>query len=119
AANVELAEALSAIETRAPASEALRKTPTPDRARCEDVAELLGLPLARTVKSLVLAVDRTGKEDGGADSATGPAEIWLLLVRGDHDLNEVKAGKLAGLQGFRFATEAEIVEHFGCPPGYL
>ncbi|MES2092041.1 MAG: His/Gly/Thr/Pro-type tRNA ligase C-terminal domain-containing protein, partial [Pseudomonadota bacterium] len=55
--------------------------------------------------------------------------VWLLLVRGDHDLNEVKAGKIEladangqviGLKaGFRFATEAEIVEHFGCKPGYL
>jgi prolyl-tRNA synthetase len=40
-------------------------------------------------------------------------------VRGDHELNEIKAGKVPGLKGFRFATEAEIVEHFGCPPGYL
>jgi prolyl-tRNA synthetase len=45
--------------------------------------------------------------------------IFLLLVRGDHDLNEVKAGKVPGLEGFRFATEAEIIEHFGTPPGYL
>ncbi|NNU63675.1 YbaK/EbsC family protein, partial [Ochrobactrum soli] len=43
-----------------------------------------------------------------------------LLLRGDHDMNEVKVGKLPGLElGFRFATEAEIVEHFGCRPGYL
>jgi len=40
-------------------------------------------------------------------------------VRGDHELNEVKAGKVPGLEGFRFATESEIVEHFGSPPGYL
>jgi prolyl-tRNA synthetase len=45
--------------------------------------------------------------------------IWLLLLRGDHDLNEVKAAKVAGLAEFRFATEAEIVETFGTPPGYL
>jgi prolyl-tRNA synthetase len=112
AANVELAEALPASETRPPAAESLEKTPTPNRARCEDVAELLGLPLTRTVKSLVLAVD------GATDEAAAP-EIWLLLVRGDHDLNEVKAGKVPGLKGFRFASEAEILEHFGCPPGYL
>jgi prolyl-tRNA synthetase len=48
------------------------------------------------------------------------ADIWLLLLRGDHELNEVKAGKVAGLQdGFRFATEAEIRAAFGCRPGYL
>ncbi len=104
AANVELAEALSLIDRRAAPSEPLVKVPTPSRARCEDVAELLGIPLERTVKSIVVAVD---------------TQIWLLLVRGDHELNEVKASKIPGLEGFRFATEAEIVEHFGSAPGYL
>jgi len=124
AANVELAEALPLIAARAPAAEPLVKTPTPGKSRCEDVAELLGIPLERTVKSLVLAVDvREPVKDGAADFvAPGrilDTEIWLLLVRGDHDLNEVKAGKVPGLKGFRFATEGEIVSHFGCPPGYL
>ena len=114
AANVELAEALPLVAARAPASAPLAKTPTPGRAKCEDVAELLGLPLARTVKSLVLAVDRRD-----AQGAISGSDIWLLLVRGDHDLNEVKAGKVPGLAGFRFASEAEIIETFGCPPGYL
>ncbi len=114
AANVELAEALPLVAARAPAGAELTKTPTPGRAKCEDVAELLGLPLARTVKSLVLAVDR-----GDGEGAIAGTDIWLLLVRGDHDLNEVKAGKVPGLAGFRFASEAEIIETFGCPPGYL
>jgi len=93
----------------------LTKTPTPGKARCEDVAALLQVPLAQTVKSIVLAADKTDEKG----QITG-ADIWLLLLRGDHDLNEVKAGKLPGLQnGFRFATEAEIVDHFGCKPGYL
>jgi prolyl-tRNA synthetase len=108
AANVELAEAL-ALSTRAAASQAMVKTATPGKARCEDVAELLKLPLEQTVKSLVLAVD----------SEKGAAQVWLLLVRGDHDLNEIKANKVEGLKGFRFATEEEIVENFGCKPGYL
>jgi prolyl-tRNA synthetase len=108
AANVELAEAL-ALGTRASATQVMAKTPTPGKARCEDVAELLKLPLDKTVKSLVLAVD----------SEKGTAQVWLLLVRGDHDLNEIKANKVEGLKGFRFATEEEIVEHFGCKPGYL
>jgi len=123
AANVELAEALPLIGERAPPSEPLAKTPTPGKARCEDVAELLGLPLARTVKSLVLAVDRREPvKDGAEDFGPGrivDTEIWLLLVRGDHELNEVKAGKVPGLKGFRFANEGEIRSHFGCPPGYL
>jgi prolyl-tRNA synthetase len=109
AANIELAEAVPLLAARTAPGEAMRKVATPNAARCEDVAALLGLPLERTVKSLVLATD----------TPLG-AEIWLLLVRGDHELNEVKAGKLPGLEGgFRFATEPEIIAHFGCPPGFL
>jgi prolyl-tRNA synthetase len=114
AANVELSEAVSLIGERADASLPLTKTATPGQARCEDVAEFLGIPLTATVKSLVLATDSLN-----ADGTAAPAVIWLLMVRGDHVLNEIKAGKVAGLAGFRFATEAEIIDHFGCPPGYL
>ncbi len=115
AANIETAEALPLIAGRQPPRESMRKVPTPGRERCEDVADLLGLPLERTVKSIVLAVERRD----GRGSAAGP-EIWLVLVRGDHELNEVKAGKVPGLDdGFRFATEAEIRGAFGCRPGYL
>jgi len=115
AANIELAEALAPAAARAAATQALVKTPTPGKATCEDVAALLGLPLQRTVKSLVLATDE--KNDAGDVTGTS---VWLLLVRGDHALNEVKAGKVPGLSnGFRFATVAEIEEHFGTKPGYL
>ena len=85
---------------RARRRSALAKTPTPGKSTCEDVAALLGLPLARTVKSLVLATDPAERRAGAAEPT-----IWLLLVRGDHSLNEVKAGKVPGLErGFRFAT---------------
>jgi prolyl-tRNA synthetase len=109
AANIELAEALPLLGERAIAVEEKRKVATPETTRCEDVATLLEIPLGRTVKSIVLAVD----------TPLG-AEVWLLLIRGDHELNEVKAGKVPGLDvGFRFANEREIIDHFGCPPGYL
>jgi len=109
AANIELAQATALIADRAAPAQALEKAPTPGTVRCEDVAALLGLPIERTVKSVVLATDKEDK-----------TELWLLMLRGDHELNEVKASKLTGLKdGFRFATEAEIVEHFGCKPGYL
>ncbi|MBA3599051.1 MAG: proline--tRNA ligase [Methylibium sp.] len=115
AANVELAECLPLIDERAAPKQALAKTPTTGKATCSSVAELLDLPLSQTVKSLVLASD--DKSEGGDISQT---TVWLLLVRGDHDLNEIKAGKLPGLKaGFRFATAAEIDTHFGCKPGYL
>ena len=110
AANIEMAEALPLLAQRAAPSQTLTKTPTPGKAKCEQVADFLGVPLQQTVKSIVLAVEQNN----------APAQIWLLLLRGDHDLNEVKAGKVAGLKnGFRFATETEIIEHFGCKPGYL
>jgi prolyl-tRNA synthetase len=115
AANIELAEAMPLLQARAVPSQPQVKTATPGKSTCADVAELLGLPLERTVKSLVLATD--GKDEQGDIVAT---TVWLLLVRGDHSLNEIKAGKLPGLaQGFRFATSAEIEDHFGCLPGYL
>jgi len=115
AANIELAEAVALATERAAPSQALAKTPTPGKSTCPDVAELLGLPLSRTVKSLVLATDE--KNEAGE---VVRSQVWLLLVRGDHDLNEVKASKVEGLKaGFRFATVAEIEAHFGCKPGYL
>lgn len=104
AANVELAEALPLARARASSSESLRKVPTPGKTRCEDVAELLGVPLARTIKAIAVMHDES---------------FCLLLLRGDHDLNEIKTQKVPGLDPFRFATEAEIVRHTGCRPGYI
>jgi prolyl-tRNA synthetase len=112
AANIEAAEAVVPAEPRAAAAQPLTKTPTPGKTKCEDVVALLGLPLSKSMKSVVLASDR--EEDGKPVT-----EIWLLLLRGDHELNEVKAAKLPGLGTFRFASEAEIVDWFGCKPGYL
>jgi len=110
AANIELAAAPCLLAERASASQALTLTATPDAAKCSAVAELLGIPLEHTVKSLVLATEPDNK----------PVQIWLLLLRGDHELNEIKAGKLPGLDsGWRFASEDEIAAHFGCKPGYL
>lgn len=115
AANVELAEALPLLAGRGAATQPLARTPTPDRSTCEDVAALLGIPLAATVKSLVLATD-----DRDADGNALGTTVWLAMVRGDHSLNEVKTGKLAPFKsGWRFATVAEIESHFSCKPGYL
>jgi prolyl-tRNA synthetase len=101
AANVELAEAL-APATRPAAKETMRKVPTPGMTTCEAVAELLKLPLTRTVKALAVMHDE---------------QFIVLLVRGDHELNEIKAQKTIGL--FRFATEGEIERHLHCPAGYI
>jgi len=115
AANIELAEALPLIASRAGPILKLTKTPTPGKAKCEEVATFLNLALSATVKSIVLAADKVDEKNNPL-----PAEIWLLLLRGDHELNEIKAHKVPGLdKDFRFASEAEIIECFGCKPGYL
>ena len=104
AANVELAEAVAPARPRAPAGSEMRKVPTPGKTTCEEVTALLKLPLAQSVKALALM-----HEDS----------MSLLLVRGDHQLNELKAAKLPGLDPFRFATEAEIEARIGCRAGYI
>lgn len=110
AANIELAPAPCLIATRAAATQEMQKVHTPNAATCEEVKTLLKIDLANTVKSIVLATEPVDQ----------PIKIWLLLVRGDHGLNEVKVGKLPGFSdGFRFATEQEIRDHFDSPPGYL
>lgn len=109
AANVELAEAVAEIAARAAATESMRDVETPKQTTCEQVAELLGIPLQRTVKLLALASNDKVTEH----------KLHILLLRGDHNLNEIKAGKLPGLADFRFATEEEIRTHLNCPPGFL
>ncbi len=103
AANVETAQA-AAPGPRAAASETMTKVATPTQKTCEDVAALLGIPLQRTVKSVAVMTD------GG---------FVLALVRGDHAVNEIKLGKVAGMADYRLATEAEILAHLGSEPGFL
>ena len=104
AANVEAAVAADPAP-RAAATETLRKVETPTQKTCEDVAALLGIALARTVKSVAVM---------SADDA-----FVLALVRGDHEVNEIKLGKVAGLADHRMASEAEIAEYLGSEPGFL
>jgi prolyl-tRNA synthetase len=104
AANVELAEALAPAQARDGHTQTLQKVATPGRIRCEDVAGFLGLSVERTVKAIAVMRDEN---------------FHLLLLRGDHTLNEIKVGKIPFLSPFRFATEAEIEAHAGCRPGYI
>jgi prolyl-tRNA synthetase len=104
AANVELAEALAPATPRGPASQPMQKVATPGVHTNAELAEFLKVPIEKTVKSIVVM---------GGDQMT------MLLLRGDHMLNEIKASKVAGLNPFRFATEAEIRAHLGASPGSL
>jgi len=108
AANVELAEALAPSATRAAASGPLEKIATPGKIKCEDVALLLNTPLTQMVKAI--AIMRL--DDGDA-----PPRLALVLLRGDHALNEIKTQKVVG--EFRFAHDEEIVAALGCKPGYI
>ena len=115
AANIELAPAPALLTERLAPTEELTEVATPNMEKCEVVTEFLGLSLDRSVKSVVVATDRC--DENGEPL---PAKIVVLLLRGDHTLNEVKAGKLESLKsGFRFATDAEIQANFGCKPGSL
>ncbi|WP_114639555.1 proline--tRNA ligase [Polynucleobacter necessarius] len=109
AANLEAAESLTLIATRGPANASMTKVATPDQTNCADVAKFLNIPLHKTVKSLLFA----------ADQEKGPAKLFMLLIRGDHELNEVKASKIPGMTQSRFATEAEIKQACNAPAGYL
>jgi prolyl-tRNA synthetase len=109
AANLEAAESLALIAKRAVPKETMQKVSTPEQKRCEDVAQFLKIPLTQTVKSLVLAVDQE----------VGPAKLFMLLLRGDHELNEIKVNKVPGLAAFRFASDEEIKTACHSPVGYL
>ena len=104
AANIELAEAIAL-----PADEPQIKTPiakiaTPDAGKCEDVAKTLSIPISNVLKSIgVMASD----------------QFVLLLLRGDHKLNEIKLTKIEGMDSFRFATDEEVQKHLGCPIGFI
>lgn len=107
AANVELAEALPEHDKRADASQHLTEVETPKQTTCEDVAKLLEISVKKTVKSIALMVKKEAESE----------QFCLVLLRGDHSLNEVKTGKVLG--DFRFASEEEIRAHLNCPPGFI
>ncbi|MBI1394708.1 MAG: proline--tRNA ligase [Betaproteobacteria bacterium] len=105
AANIELAEAVGPTAGERPAAtETMREVETPGRKTIEEVGAFLALPAARILKAIAVVSDDT---------------LTVVLLRGDHQLNEVKLGKLPGLEGFRFATEEEIERHTGSRAGYL
>jgi prolyl-tRNA synthetase len=109
AANIELAEALAPAAPRCSATKTMDKVATPGKTACADVAAYLALDLQNIVKSVAVVSEKT----------EGEKSFALLLLRGDHALNEIKAGKIAGLSPFRLATEGEVEEYLGCKPGYI
>ena len=109
AANVELAEALPSNNARVEPTVNMCEVNTPKQTTCEDVAKLLNISIEKTVKAIALIASRLGEED----------QFYLALLRGDHQLNEVKFAKLEGITEFRLATEEEVRTNLLCPPGFI
>ena len=103
AANVELAEAVAPSIPRAPATQEMQKVITPGQKTIEEVAAFFDITPRQVLKTIAV-VDSSGS-------------FVLLLLRGDHALNETKAAKILG--EFRFATNDEIEQHIGCRAGYI
>jgi prolyl-tRNA synthetase len=105
AANVEKAEAVAPATTRPAAAAALERVDTPTQRTIDDVSAFLGVAPAQCVKTILVR---------------GNEGLVALCVRGDHEINEVKASKLAELPGQSvLAEEADIVKALGCKPGFI
>jgi prolyl-tRNA synthetase len=109
AANMEAAEALPHPQARAVPTQTMEKVATPGKKTMEEVAVFFGLPLTRLMK--LIAVMRKGETE------EAPDQFAIILLRGDHELNEIKTQKRLG--EFRFASDDEVVRHTNCRPGYL
>jgi len=104
AANVELAEALAPAAGRPAPNASMQKVATPGKRTCEAVCEQLGCDLQRSIKAVMIHA-------GG--------KLHMLLLRGDHTLNEIKTAKLPGMEQLRLASAEEIREATGCVPGFI
>ena len=104
AANIELAEAIAPITNQVVDIQSMSKISTPDAKKCEQVAKTLNVPLSNVLKTLAVIANE---------------QFVLLLLRGDHQLNEIKLTKINGMEKFRFATDEEVDEHLGCPIGFI
>jgi prolyl-tRNA synthetase len=106
AANVELAPALAPAGARPAAMAPLQQVATPGARTIAELSALLGVPASRCVKTLLV-----NGSDGG---------VVALVLRGDHELNAVKAQKLPGVANpLRLAGVPQVIEAAGCEPGFL
>lgn len=111
AANIEMAEALAPTEQRGPAGEPYSKAPTPGCHTVDEAAQALKMDANNVLKSLVVRGEP--KEDGSC-------ELIMLCLRGNQELNEVKAGKIEGISNpVEFASDEEIAALMGAHPGSL
>jgi prolyl-tRNA synthetase len=116
AANVELAEALAPAGERPAPNAALTSVDTPETHSIEDVCSLLSIDATNVIKTLIVLGVQTDKQI----KAEEPAPLVALIVRGDHNLNEIKAEKLAQVaEPLVFASDAQIRDGIGAGTGSL
>ncbi len=104
AANIELASSLLPPQERDESTGPMQKISTPNKKTCAEVAEFLGIPLQKTIKTLAVKANN---------------KIFLLLLRGDHQLNELKVRKMPLLSEFQMASETDILQETATMPGYI
>lgn len=111
AANVEMAEALAVPEDRAEATLPLEKVATPGQHSVDDVSAFLSIPTKQIAKTLIVL---------GQCDENDHTPLIALIVRGDHDVNDIKAGKLQNVASpLTFASDEQIRETIGCAPGSI
>jgi prolyl-tRNA synthetase len=111
AANVEMAEALAPAGERPAATQALQKIATPGAHTIDEVCTFLKVDAKRVLKTLIVL---------GAAAENKPVPLVALVLRGDHELNEIKAEKIAGIgKPLQFASDEQIRQTIGCNPGSL
>ena len=111
AANVESATALIPEQSLAPPAEVFAKVATPGQKTIAEISAFLDVPAQKILKTL--AIMKISVNEAGETAE----EFYNLLLRGDHELNEIKTRKLLG--DFRFATDEEIIQHHGCGAGFI
>ena len=104
AANIELAQSLFTPQERSAPDGDMQKIATPGKKTCAEVAGFLQVPLQQTVKTLAVKANN---------------QLFLLLLRGDHQLNELKVRKIPFLSAFQMASEEDILRETGTVPGYI
>ncbi|MBY0499690.1 MAG: proline--tRNA ligase [Nitrosomonas sp.] len=104
AANIELASSPTPPQSRSIPDGNMQKIATPGKKTCAEVAEFLKIPLNKTLKTLAVKTND---------------QIFLLLLRGDHQLNELKVRKIPFLSEFQLANEEDILDETGTVPGYI
>ena len=104
AVNIELAEALPPQNVQEAPQEVMKKVATPDQKTCAEVANFLNRPIEDTVKAIAVTANN---------------KFFLLLLRGDHQINELKVRKIPLLANYELANEDEIIKYTGSLPGYI